>query len=136
MTVWQSQTLTIPLLFLCRRTQNLSHPKHPKVLPAYLCQCLPASQPNPKNQINTKITTSFPHTFASSDPFYTPDPSLTPTSAITFTLHPSITQIAPTDLPPSTPHPEGLTLVWKLKMVTDRHTKAVIPRHRRTDLVS
>lgn len=29
----------------------------------------------------------------------------------------------------------ALTLLWKLKMVTERHTSAVMPRHRTTDLV-
>ena len=28
-----------------------------------------------------------------------------------------------------------LTLLWKLKTVTERHTRAVIPRHSTTDLV-
>lgn len=28
-----------------------------------------------------------------------------------------------------------LTLLWKLKMVTERHTRVVMPRHRNTDLV-
>lgn len=36
-TAWQSQTLTTFFLFLWRRNQYLSHPKHPKALPVYLC---------------------------------------------------------------------------------------------------
>lgn len=38
---------------------------------------------------------------------------------------------------PSPPLPMGtrLTLVWKLKMVTDRQTRAVMPRQSSTDVV-
>lgn len=117
--------------------------------------CTP--QPNPQKK------PPYTHTLASSSPIYTPDRSLTPASVLIFLqpslyfpaslrllLYPEPYRPAPHTSPPALPNPvvlplgdasprgtdqHKLTLVWKLKIVTDRHTRAVIPRHRRTDLV-